>query len=501
MDVHLTSTGSGDLTAQLYAQLRAAVLGGRLRGGDRLPSTRELAAELGVSRGTVTTAYDRLLAEELLEARRGSGTFVADGCAPPPDGRRARAGAIAPTPLWAATGPATDLATDLAPDLAPDLATGVVHDLSVGVPDVSLFPMATWQRLVRGALRRDWLSTRTYADPGTGSAGTRLEAEIARHVGASRSVVAARQDVVTSAGAQQALDLVARVLLEPGDVVAVEDPGYAAAARLLTTHRAVVRGVPVDGEGLVVDALPNAARLVHVTPSHQHPTGVAMSRARRVALLEWAVRHDAVIVEDDYDSEFRFAERPLEPLQSLDRDGRVVYIGSFSKSLLPALRVGYAVAPASLTPALREAKRVTVWDGDTTTQGALADFLAEGHHAAHVRRATKVYRARRDALLDELTREDGLAPWLDAVPSAAGLHVCTLLRDPSADDVELAARSLRAGLLVEPLSVRHVEQRPRHGFVLGVGAIPVEQVRPALAVLRAVLRGELSSSGREPPRP
>ncbi|MER7072395.1 PLP-dependent aminotransferase family protein [Terrabacter sp. NPDC000476] len=492
MDVHLTSTGSGDLTAQLYSQLRAAVLGGRLRGGDRLPSTRELAAELGVSRGTVATAYDRLLAEELLEARRGSGTFVADGCAPPSDARRARVGAIAPTPLWATTGPAADL--------VPDLATGVVHDLSVGVPDVSLFPLATWQRLVRGALRRGWLSTRTYADPGTGSAGTRLEAEIARHVGASRSVVAAGQDVVTTAGAQQALDLVTRVLLEPGDVVAVEDPGYAAATRLLTTHRAVVRGVPVDGEGLVVDALPDAARLVHVTPSHQHPTGVAMSRARRVALLEWAVRHDAVVVEDDYDSEFRFAERPLEPLQSLDRDGRVVYVGSFSKSLLPALRVGYAVAPASLTPALREAKRVTVWDGDTTTQEALADFLAEGHHAAHVRRATKVYRARRDALLDELTREGGLAPWLEVVPSAAGLHVCTLLRDPGADDVELAARSLRAGLLVEPLSVRHVEQRPRHGFVIGMGAVPVEQVRPALAVLRDVLRDALSASGREPSR-
>jgi GntR family transcriptional regulator/MocR family aminotransferase len=293
--------------------------------------------------------------------------------------------------------------------------------------------------------------------------------------------------VVATAGAQQALDLVARVLVEPGDVVAVEDPGYTAAARLFATHRAVVRGVPVDGEGIVVDALPEAARLVYVTPSHQHPTGVAMSRARRIALLEWAVRRGAVIVEDDYDSEFRFADRPLEPLQSLDRDGRVVYIGSFSKSLLPALRVGYAIAPATLTAALREAKRVTVWDGDAVTQGALADFLAEGHHAAHVRRATKVYRARREALLEGLTSPDGLGDRLEVIPSAAGLHVCTLLRDLDLDDVAVAEVALAAGVFVEPLSVRHLEQPARHGLAFGVGGIRLEHIGPALAALRGVL--------------
>ena len=475
VDLHVGLSGSGDLSAQIYRQVRAAVLDGRLAGGDRVPASRDLAASLGVSRGTVTAAYDRLLAEELLESRRGAGTFVASGCVPPaPAARRARPGAVMPTSLWAT------------PVVPPPDPSGVAFDFSVGVPDASLFPLATWRRLVSATLRRGRLSAGTYDAPGPGAAGSRLEAEIARYAGRSRSVVASAADVVTTAGAQQALDLVARVLVEPGDVVAVEDPGYTAVARLFATHRAVVRGVPVDGEGIVVDALPDTARLVYVTPSHQHPTGVAMSLARRIALLEWAVRHGAVIVEDDYDSEFRFADRPLEPLQSLDRDGRVVYVGSFSKSLLPALRVGYAIAPTTLTAALREAKRVTVWDGDAVTQGALAAFLAEGHHAAHVKRATKVYRARREALLDGLAARDGLADWLEVIPSAAGLHVCTLFRDPTLDDVTIAAAALMAGVHVEPLSVRHLEQPPRHGLAFGVGGIPLDGVGPALAALRGV---------------
>ncbi|MFM6849094.1 MAG: PLP-dependent aminotransferase family protein, partial [Terrabacter sp.] len=238
-----------------------------------------------------------------------------------------------------------------------------------------------------------------------------------------------------------------------------------------------------------------AARLVYVTPSHQHPTGVAMSSARRIALLEWAVRRDAVVVEDDYDSEFRFADRPLEPLQSLDRDGRVVYVGSFSKSLLPGLRVGYAIAPASLTGALREAKRVTMWDGDAVTQRALADFLAEGHHAAHVKRATKVYRARRDELLQGLA---GLDDWVEVVPSAAGLHVCTFLRDSRLDDVVIADDALVAGVFVDPISPRHVEQPARHGLGFGVGGIREGEIGPALAVLKNVL--EDVSASRPRPR-
>jgi GntR family transcriptional regulator/MocR family aminotransferase len=265
----------------------------------------------------------------------------------------------------------------------------------------------------------------------------------------------------------------------------MEDPGYTAAHRLFETHRARVEGVPVDREGLVVDALPERARLVYVTPSHQFPTGVAMSLARRTALLQWAVRHDALIVEDDYDSEFRFADRPLEPLQSLDRDGRVVYVGSFSKTLLPLLRVGYAIAPASLQPALREAKRVTDWDSDAVTQGALARFMAEGLLGAHVRRATAVYRERREALLHGLAeRFPGV---LEVVPSAAGLHVCALLPDPAASDAAIVARAADRGVVVEALSPRFAGRAPQQGLVLGFGAIAAEAVPAALAALGAAL--------------
>ncbi len=383
--------------------------------------------------------------------------------------RRARPGAVEPLDLWR---PAEATASPRA---------RLLHDLSVGLPDPGLFPLETWRRLVADQLRRSRLEEATYH----GSGSRRLESEIARHLGLARSVVATGDDVVVTAGAQQAVDLVARILVAPGDTVAVEDPGYGAMHRLLATHRARLRGVPVDDEGLVVDALPPTARIVYVTPSHQFPTGVTMSLARRSALLRWASEHDAVVVEDDYDSEYRFADQPLEPLQSLDRDGRVVYVGTFSKSLLPALRVGYVVAPRSLQPALREAKRVTTWEGDLTTQGALASFLAEGHHAAHVRRALRVYRERRDAVLTGLADlDDVLAP----VPSVAGLHVCARFRDPTVDDRAVVDRAAARGVRVEPLSQYHLEQPATPGLVLGYGGIEADAVPDAFARLRQVLR-------------
>lgn len=403
MHPHIRLDGSRDLTSQIYLSLREAIVHGRLRAGVPVPASRELARELDVSRGTVTAAYDRLTAEGFLEGRRGAGTFVsaAGASADAPAGRRrstamprrgsrhAHRGAVMPSPVWrggpteAGAGPASGVrgtATAL---------SAVSHDLSVGTPDAALFPLTVWRRLVVAQLRQSQLARTSYGDEGH----ARLQDEIARYAALARSVVASGDDVVITAGAQQAIDLVARVIVEPGAVVAVEDPGYPAAHRLLATHRAEVRGVPVDAEGLVVDALPPRARLVYVTPSHQFPLGVTMTLARRKALLEWAVRNDAVILEDDYDSEFRFAARPLEPLHSLDRDGRVVYVGSFSKSLLPGLRVGYAIAPASLQPALREAKRVTVWNGDAVTQGAWPAFWPRAtmrHTCGGRRRSTGV---------------------------------------------------------------------------------------------------------------
>jgi GntR family transcriptional regulator/MocR family aminotransferase len=471
MAFHVTLEGAGgDRTTRLYQALLDAVLDGRLAPGDRLPPTRELAGELGVARGTVATAYDRLAAEGFLEARVGSGTFVSRD-ARQRHHRRAPAGDVRPRAVWASLPP-------------PVLdAPAQPLDLSVGGPDTSLFPLAVWRRLVSATLRPSLLTATAYE----GGGHPDLQREVARYVGLSRSVVAGADDVLLTGGAQQGLDVIARAVVDPGDVVVVEDPGYTAAVRLFASHGARVVGVPVDAEGLVVDDLPRSARMVYVTPSHQFPTGAVMSLRRRIALLEWASRRNSVVVEDDYDSEFRFEDRPLAPLQSLDRDGRVIYVGSFSKTLMPSLRVGYVIGPGSLQPTLREAKLLSDWQGDAVTQGALARFMSEGLLASHVKRVSRVYAARRAALLDALaTLPEGV---LEVLPSAAGLHVCTYFTDRGVDDAAVVAGARNAGVTVEPVSSRFHSTRPRPGLAMGFRRVPAEQMGDAVRRLATVLPG------------
>ncbi|MBQ1066484.1 PLP-dependent aminotransferase family protein, partial [Micromonospora sp. D75] len=286
----------------------------------------------------------------------------------------------------------------------------------------------------------------------------------------------------------QALDLIARVVLEPGDRVAVEEPGYPPARRLFAGHGARVVPVPVDDQGLDVRALPGDARLVYVTPSHQFPLGVRMSPARRAALLDWAAARDAVVVEDDYDTEFRFSARPLDPLQTLDRAGKVVYVGTFSKTLLPMLRLGFLVAPASLRPALLAARQLTDWHGDHTTQAALARFIDSGELARHIRKATRVYAERRD-LIDAALRSD-LADWLDPVPSTAGLHLCARLRPETGVDLpEVVARAAEAGVTVREIAGYRAGPPGPTGLVLGYGAVGTADVPDGLRLLARSFRG------------
>ncbi|GAA3828319.1 PLP-dependent aminotransferase family protein [Sphaerisporangium flaviroseum] len=469
MEVHVSLAGPGDLATRIYRQLLDAVLDGRLRPGERLPSTRELARRLGVARNTVAVAYERLTAEGFLEARVGSGTYVA---AAPVSRARPRSapagGGVRPRKVWESL---TTLPTE-----TPEAA----YDFRAGVPDAGLFPLATWRRLVAGELRAATLSPAAYRDP-AGHEG--LREAISRYVGVGRSVRARAQDVIVTNGAQQALDLIGRVLIGPGDRVAVEQPGYPPARQLFHSLGARVVGVPVDGEGLEVSALPSDARLVYVTPSHQFPLGTPMSLSRRAALLDWAARRGAVVVEDDYDSEFRFSDRPLEPLQSLDRDGRVVYVGTFSKTLLPILRLGFLVAPASLLPALRAAKQLTDWHGDRTGQAALARLIDSGEFARHVRKATKVYAARHAMILSTL--EADFADWLAPVPSVAGLHVCALVRPGASVDVgRWVDRALVAGVAVEDLA----RYGGPDGLVLGYGAIRTADIADGLRLLRHYVR-------------
>jgi GntR family transcriptional regulator / MocR family aminotransferase len=381
MDVHVTLKGRGDLAARIHRQLLDAVLDGRLRPGERLPATRELARRLDVSRNTVALAYERLVAEGALTSRVGAGTFVCSAPVGPALPRHAPAGSTAQArSIWKAI-----------PEPRPARAGAPLYDFRVGSPDATMFPFTVWRRLVARQLRPGTLDWGQYGEP-SGHMG--LRAAIARHIGISRSVRASAEDVIVTQGAQQALDVIARVVLDPADTVAVEEPGYPPARLLFRTLGARVIGVPVDTEGLVVSAIPKATRLIYVTPSHQFPLGMPMSLARRRALLTWAEQRNALIIEDDYDSEFRFEGRPLDPLQTLDTTGRVIYVGSFSKVMLPALRLGFLIAPASLRGALRTAKQLTDWHGEIPTQAALARFIDDGLLARHIRRVAREYAAR-----------------------------------------------------------------------------------------------------------
>ena len=477
VDLHVTLEGRGDLAARIYRQLLDAVLEGRLRSGVRLPPTRELARSLKVSRNTVAVAYERLTAEGFLTSRVGAGTFVGTepvaAASGSRSGRRSAppGGGVRPRPVWGSMPPAV-----------ADHEPAPRHDFRVGLPDAGLFPIETWRRLVSQELRRSAIRP-TYGAP-SGHPG--LRAAIAQYIGVARSVHARPDDVLVTQGAQQALDLVARVLIEPGMRVAVEEPGYPPARQLFRTVGAGIVGVPVDAEGIDVAAIPPGTGLVYATPSHQFPLGTPMSLGRRTALLAWAEQHGAVVIEDDYDSEFRFSDRPLEPLQSLDRSGRVVYVGSFSKTLVPMLRLGFLVAPVSLQAALRNAKQLADWHGDLVTQGALARFIDDGLLARHVRKASREYAARQEQIVAALRRD--FADWLELVPSAAGLHVCTRVVYDSVDVAAVVRAAARADVAVQPLA-KYCGETPVHdGLVIGYGAVRPERIPDGLRLLAAAFR-------------
>jgi GntR family transcriptional regulator / MocR family aminotransferase len=477
MDLHVRLEGRRGLSQQIHRQVRAAILDGRLRRGDQLPPSCELAPRLGVARNTVAIAYAWLGAEGLVSGRAGAGSFVAGGPAAVRPRRATAPAAIVPRRLWARLDDPTPVLED-----SP-------FNFRVGVSDPALFPYDTWRRLMSRQLRPRVLSA-AYGDAAGHPA---LRAAAARHAYASRGLGAEADDVLVTQGAQHALDVIGRVLLEPGARVAVEDPGYPAARVLFESLGAAVVGVPVDAEGLDVGALPADAKLVYVTPSHQFPLGVTMSHARRLALLEWANRRNAVVIEDDYDSEFRFGGRPLETLHALDRSGRVVYVGTFSKVLLPALRLGFAVAPFSLRRALAAAVRVSSAYAHWPAQGALAAFLDGGLLARHVRRARRSYAARHLLVAGALTGD--LSRWLELIPSSTGLHLCGKLRAPwgVGSEGEVWSRARAQGVRFDRLS-RFACARPgRAGVVLGYGAIAEGRIDEGLSRLQgclaAVLRG------------
>jgi GntR family transcriptional regulator/MocR family aminotransferase len=490
MDIHIAVEGHHDLSGQIYRQLRAGILEGRLAGGTRLPSTRELATQLGVSRKTTLDVFERLLSEGYLSARAGSGTFVADGLERLPAGRsaharatdRSRERAAAQAKAAARAQPLWEQMPDSLP--LPRSSVSSPLDFIGGATDKTLFPFDVWRRCVNHALRGQARSPGTYREA---AGDQQLRLAISRYLAFNRAVSSNWEDVIVTQGAQHALDLMARITLRPGEIAAIEDPGYPPAHACFTVTGARVVPVPVDREGLIVGKLPDKARLVYVTPSHQFPLGMPMSLERRVELLEWAQKRGAVIIEDDYDCEYRFEGRPMEPLKSLDRAGLVAYVGTFSKTIFPELRIGYLVPPASLHGPLLKARQIADCHGCTLTQTALASFMLNGDFARHLRRMHKAYAARRALLLEHL--QGSLARWFEPIVPTAGIHMAARLKEPLASlgEEALVAAAREASIGLYGLAPFHHRVIPQPGLIFGYGSIAAEHIDAALTTLAGIL--------------
>ena len=463
------------LSRQIYMQVRAAVMSGALRAGTRVPSSRVMAARLGVARASVVSAYEQLLAEGYLESRTGAGTFISDEVAALTQRRhRARR----------ATRAAVVTSARAFPDFERSAMQGEARAFNTGRTLIDARTAETWRSLTHRAVRRLGPDDLGYADP----AGLiELRTNICEYLRAARAVRCEPDQIVITAGTQQALDIAIRVLLAPDDDVWVEDPGYPLTHAQLLLAKVRPHAIPVDAEGLIVDAGRRSApraRAVFVTPSHQFPTGVAMSMARRLELLAWARESGAVIIEDDYTSEFRYSGPPLASLQGLADSEQVIYVGTLNKALFPGLRLGYAVVPQSLLRAFVGARYLIDRQPATLQQAVVAEFMAQGHFAAHIRRIRALYREQRDALTETLTRRAGGR--LEVTPPDQGMHLIAWLRDGSSDtDIESVAQ--RAGIVVRAISRFYRKARPRPGLMLGFSGFPRQLIVPAAARLATLV--------------
>ena len=471
---------SAPLHAQIDQALRARILSGAVRPGTRLPSSRSLASELGVARTTVLQALEALQAEGYLVAAPRSGVRVApelpvEGLTSPP-ARAAHAGS--PPRLSAAARALAGLGTG-APRLGP-----APRPFRPGLPALDLFPVALWSRLVGRAQSR---SSARLLEGGEPAGHPGLRRAIAEHVVAARGARCSPEQVFITAGTQQAFEEVLRLVVDPGESVWLEDPGYLGAQRAVLASAARAVPVPVDDEGLDVEAgirkAPDA-RLVILAPSHQYPLGVTLSLARRMALLRWAAAERAMILEDDYDSEFRHRGRPLTALQGLDDAGRVLYVGTFSKTMFPGLRLGYVVVPPALVDVFGVARASLPAPASALEQAALATFMDEGHFARHLRRMRGVYRERAEVLLDALRAR--CAGVLEPRPCDTGMQLCAML-PAGTSDLAVAGRAARVGVEAAALSEYRLTRRGRGGLVFGFGAIRPAAIRTAVETLQGAL--------------
>jgi GntR family transcriptional regulator/MocR family aminotransferase len=475
--------GSRDAGRFLFRQLKDAILDGRLAAGTQLPASRQSAAFFGLSRNTVAEVYDRLSNAGFVVARHGSGTYVAD-LPPEPASLPSPASTYRLNPFWLQE----DVAMAMGfwrEDLPVVRRAEAAMDFRPALIDPRLFPFDVYRRVSAKQLRGLEKKSPAYKSPQGNQGNFHLREAITHHIGLTRAVVCRSDDVVVTAGAQQAFDLLARILVTPGEtVVAVEDPGYPPMRVAFAAAGARIVPVGVDEEGLVVESLPASLGVICVCPSHQFPLGVTMSRRRRAALVDFARRHGAVIVEDDYDGEFRFGENSLQSLRANDAADVVFYVGTFSKCMLPSLRLGFVVVPDWARRTLIAAKNCLDWHCSTPLQTGVCAFITEGHLAHHVRKMRQIYKSRRQLLLDLLKRD--FANWLEAIPSAYGMHVAAWARDGV--DLDAAVQALAGrSVKIHTLGRYHLMQSPRPGLVFGYGAIDLLDIERGLALLRRVL--------------
>ena len=484
--IRLTESQAGPLHVQLYNEYRTAILTGRLAPGQRVPSTRHLATQLTLSRTTVTRTYDDLIAEGYLESSRGSGTFV---CRELPDEKTnadKRHGGVPPqaAPVPRLSSYAARLAESIEP-ATPPLPSRVI-DFYSWRPGFDALPMELWARLLARHARTAKVPALDY-DPGWLGCES-LRVAIASYLGRSRAVQCTPDQILITAGSQQAFTLIVRILINAGEAAAMEEPGYFRIRQVLMTEGARILPVPVDDSGVrvdLLDALPAKPKLIYVTPSHQYPTGAVLPLNRRLELVSWARENEVFIIEDDYDSEYRYAGRPFPSLQGLDQHGTVIYTGTFSKVLFPALRIGYVVAPPALVPALMRAKRMADRQGPTVEHTALAEFVSEGHLERHLRRTRVLYDERRRTLVEALSREFGCN--VDIRGENAGIHILAHFNLPYSDD-EILERAAAAGVTIASARASYFSTSSKGKFMIGYAGLTPPLIEEGVRRLASALR-------------
>lgn len=484
--IHLDEATTRPLRDQIYDWLRLEILEGRLAEGTRLPSSRALASGLSVSRFTVTDAYNRLFAEGYVTGQHGSGTYVAKIA--PEAGSETQEIPLQSEPSHRAWSAWSNRLDALPPFRDPAPLTEI--DLRHAVPELKLFPQTIWQRLLLRESKQISLETRFYG-PAAGLPA--LREALASYLRRSRSIPCTAEQVIITCGTHEGVDLLTRAWLDEGDCVAMEEPGYPRARRAFQAAGADIRPIPVDADGLEIDQLSllaPAAKLVYVTPSHQYPSGVVLSLPRRVALLDWAHRQGALVLEDDYDSEFRYGARPIPALAGIDATregaGAVIYIGTFSKVLYPSLRIGYLVVPPDMAGRIIAAKEATNRQAPYLEQATLAAFISGGHFERHLNAMRKLYTERQATIVRLLDEQLGDLLIRDQASNAAGLHIgFTLNVDECAESI--AGRALAAGVKIDTATSCYTTPPEHPSFLLGYASLDEATMREGLRRLRSVL--------------